>query len=157
MSGHDLSYCQIFLDSVLLFTCFLLVYFSHEIGMNTFCWFHILILCSQNPASSLKFMKTVIIPHNDHKCMKCSIPFILSAPGTLPWEYGKNSASISHAACIWCSSCFFVTAGQFRKHFWQTMLKYSLVSWSNSNLHLQIAFFLLNSKRQRENNRCMPP
>lgn len=136
---------------------FSLILFFHGIGMSAAFWFHIFILCSQSPASSLKFMKTVIILHNDQESMKYSIPFILHASGISPWGFQKNTACISHTVSIWCSSSFFVRAGLFRKHFWQTMLKYSPVFWSNSNSHLQIAFFLPNSKCQRENNRCMPP
>lgn len=68
-------------------------------GMSAFFWFHIFILCSQSPASSLKFMKTVITLHNDQESMKYSIPFILHASGILPWGY-QNSACISHTVCI---------------------------------------------------------
>lgn len=67
---HDLSYCQIFCWILFCHSCLSSFFFFHGIGTSAFFWFHIFLLCSQSPASSLKFMKTVIILHNGQESMK---------------------------------------------------------------------------------------
>lgn len=44
---------------------------------------------------------------------------------------------------------FFCESWIVQKHFWQTMLRYSPVPWSNSNSHLQIPLFLILNAGER--------
>lgn len=67
-----------------------------------------IMLTEKSPNSSLKFMKTVIMLHNDQESTKCSIPLILHASGILPCRYQKKTACISHTAPVWSSSRFFL-------------------------------------------------
>lgn len=98
---------NILLDRVLSFTCFPFFIFSWNRNESLLLVLNFyIVFTKKSPASSLKFMKTVIMLHNDQESMKFSIPLILYASGILPWRYQRNSACISHTASVWSSSSF---------------------------------------------------